>query len=110
MGGCILLLLFLQAGTASYPKFDNEFLNTACSAINCGCGWSEAYEPIEEKYPKMLKQTKPTMASASSRGSKLGEITPVNPTSKAEAMSRYKKCIAESLTAVPDPKKAKPHQ
>ena len=108
--GCILLLLFLQAGTANYPKFDDKFLNAACSGIDRGCGWSEAYERIGVKYPKKLKQTKPTMASPSSRGSRLGEATVVNHTSKAEAMSQYERRMAERLSALPDSKKTKPGQ
>ena len=106
----LLLLLFLQAGTANYPKFDDEFLNAACSGIDRGCGWSKAYERIGVKYPKKLKQVKPTMASTSSRGSKFGEAIVVYPTSKAEAMSQYKRRTAERLSALPDSKKTKPGQ
>ena len=49
------------------------------------------------------------MASASSRGSELGEAITVDPISKAEAMSQYQR-RAEESSALPDSKKTKPGQ
>ena len=74
--GCILLLLFLQAGRCSiYPNFDQNFLDLKCSDFDseCVCGWNGPYSKLEQKYPKKLRQTKPRVPT-SGRGSTLGEL------------------------------------
>ena len=70
--GCILLLLFLLAGTPGYPEFDEEFLDVACSDSDCLCGWNEQYSKVKTKYPMKLQQTRPTVPSAG-RVSTIGE-------------------------------------
>lgn len=64
--GCILFLLCLKAGSATYPKFVN------CVDWNKSneCGWSQHYETLDVKYSREFNQTKPVACSAK-RGSSL---------------------------------------
>ena len=60
--GCIILLLFLRAGLGAYPEYDpSDVFGT--QHTQPASGWNEAYAslPNDAKYPRILKQTKPTL-------------------------------------------------
>lgn len=49
VAGCITYLIFLKAGTGSYPDIDNKFAVHLTKEWNMKCGWNEAYTGLPQK-------------------------------------------------------------
>lgn len=60
--GCILFLLFVQAGSAAYPEIDVPFLEKEVDHVSFKSGWNEHYGKLPVKYSTTLMQTKPRVA------------------------------------------------
>lgn len=60
--GCILMLLFIKAGSFFYPSFHGELLEDASD--NVKSGWNAGYGDLPVHYTNQLTQTKPNVPTA----------------------------------------------